>query len=125
MIDKDTQIDANENIPAVIYNRFKQFKVRKISIPVMPTAYSFKIDTNVLTSAEHHRFPSRCGSRKELKAHNFRRNNSECQLRPPTAKINSVINLSFNHKPPKASRRILENQKPEMKLRNVRYILRY
>ena len=125
MIDKDTQVD--ENIPEFIYNSYKQQKikkVRKISVPVIPTSYCFKVTTIEQPSAVHSRFASRCSSRKDLNTSALKRNSSEHQIKVPS-KVSQVINLTFNTKPGQASRRILENNKPEMRLRNVRYILRY
>ena len=125
MVDKDTQLDANENIQEIIHNLFRPPKVRKISVPVIPRAYCFSIDVGGQSLGEHRRFPSRCSSRKEISTGNFRRNNSEFQLRPAITKPVSFLNIAFNINYANHSKRIIQNKKQEIKFKNVRYIVRY
>lgn len=124
MEDKHTQIDADENIQEIIYAHFRRKKSRKISIPVIPTAYCFNLCANPQLLLEKPKAPSRCNSKKELKPMNLKRNNSECLFRPPAAKVKPV-NISFSRQKSSVFTKVQENKKPEIKLRNVRYILRY
>jgi hypothetical protein len=107
MIDKDTQLDANENIPEVIFNFFKRQKRRKISIPIIPTAFCFKLESQTNVEVKHQKLPSRCGSRKDIRLC-IRRNNSECNIRTNTTKTNSLINISFSSNAPQASKKLIK-----------------
>lgn len=104
MIDKETQLDFSENIQEVIYKAHKVEKDRKISVPVIPTAFCFNIESGVRPGSRY----SRCSSRKEIRT-NMKRNNSEYRIRPKMDKVPSVINLSFNQNMTNRARKIKKN----------------
>lgn len=106
MIDKDTQVDIEENCRVVICKPIIRQRVRKSSVALIPTSFCFKLENRNSFIAQHHRLPSRCNSKKDLR-HVMKRNISEFNIRPATTKTTNVITLTFNHIVPNMSRKIL------------------
>lgn len=112
MIDKETQLDFSENIQEVIYRAYKVERNRKVSVPVIPTAFCFKIESGVRPASRY----SRCSSRKEI-VPSMRRNNSEYRIKPKLDKAPSVVNLSFNHN--------MTNRSRKMKKKSINVSINY
>lgn len=94
MIDKETQLDISENIQEVIYKAYKEVSIKKTSVPVMPTSFSFNVETEQRPQSRY----SKCSSRREIRSV-IKRNNSEFKIRPKIEKVASFTNFSFIYTP--------------------------